>query len=115
MLSILVVSWNTRELLRSCLASLETHLGALQHEIIVVDCASHDGSAEMVAREFTGVVLIASEENLGFARGNNCSVMDLWPPEPTCMNSAGKQKISSTLASKLGKFFGVSPAVFVPA
>lgn len=71
MLSVLIVSWNTRDLLRSCLLSLQTHLVEIEHEIIVVDCASSDDSAAMVAREFPGATLIASQENLGFARGNN--------------------------------------------
>ncbi len=69
MISILVVNWNTRDLLRACLISLRTL--ELEHEVIVVDCASSDGSAAMVAREFPGVNLIASDDNLGFAAGNN--------------------------------------------
>lgn len=71
MLSVLIVSWNTRDLLRACLQSLEAHLRGLEHEVLVVDCASNDESAAMVAREFPWVQLLASNENLGFARGNN--------------------------------------------
>lgn len=71
MLSVLIVSWNTRELLRACLGSLQEHLRDWEHEIILVDCASSDGSAAMAEREFPGVKLLASNENLGFARGNN--------------------------------------------
>ena len=69
MISVLIVNWNTRDLLRACLLSLRTL--SLPHEIIVVDCASRDDSAAMTAREFPGVTLIASDENLGFAVGNN--------------------------------------------
>ena len=69
MISVLIVNWNTRDLLRACLESLQSL--ALKHEIIVVDCASPDESAAMVAREFPAVNLIASAENLGFAAGNN--------------------------------------------
>ncbi len=69
MISILIVNWNTRDLLRACLQSLRSL--APEHEIIVVDCASSDDSAAMVAREFPDVKLIASERNLGFAAGNN--------------------------------------------
>ena len=69
MLSILIVNWNTRDLLRDCLNSLQSL--QLEHEIIVVDCASGDDSAAMVAREFPDVQLISSDENLGFAAGNN--------------------------------------------
>jgi len=61
-------------LLRRCLSlgGGEAHLAPLfTTEVIVVDCASSDGSVEMVRREFPGVRLIASDENLGYARGNN--------------------------------------------
>jgi GT2 family glycosyltransferase len=71
MLSILIVNWNTRELLRACLLSLRANCGAVEHEVIVLDNASADGSAAMVAREFPEVHLIAGAENLGFAAGNN--------------------------------------------
>ena len=69
MLSILIVNWNTRDLLRACLFSLE-NLG-VESEIIVVDNDSSDQSAAMVAREFPDVKLLALTENLGFAEGNN--------------------------------------------
>jgi GT2 family glycosyltransferase len=71
MLSILIVNWNTREYLRACLESIQNSCQALNHEIIVVDNNSSDGSAEMVALEFPQVHLLASGENLGFAAGNN--------------------------------------------
>ena len=72
MISILIVNWNTRDLLRACLESLRSlTIQNVNHEIIVVDCASSDESAAMVAREFPNVNLIASDENLGFAAGNN--------------------------------------------
>jgi N-acetylglucosaminyl-diphospho-decaprenol L-rhamnosyltransferase len=65
-LSIIIVSWNVRELLRACLASLPC-----EAEIIVVDNASADGSVEMVEREFPAVVLQANAANRGFTGGNN--------------------------------------------
>jgi hypothetical protein len=73
-ISIIVLSWNVRDLLRSCLQSLPLHDPAV--EIIVVDSASGDGTAEMVqagiaSGEFPTVQLIASAENLGYSRGNN--------------------------------------------
>jgi GT2 family glycosyltransferase len=70
-LSILIVNWNTRDYLRACLASLQKNCADLEHEIIVVDNASRDGSAEMVRAEFPEVRLFALDENLGFAAGNN--------------------------------------------
>lgn len=73
--SCIVVSWNVRDLLRRCLQSLLDEATAPQkRQIIVVDCASSDGSADMVRREFRGVHVIASSENLGYARGNNAGV-----------------------------------------
>jgi GT2 family glycosyltransferase len=73
MLSILVVNWNTRELLRSLLRSLKRFPPRSEYEIIVVDNASADRSAEMVRGEFPEVELIASEKNLGYAAGNNAA------------------------------------------
>jgi N-acetylglucosaminyl-diphospho-decaprenol L-rhamnosyltransferase len=72
-LSIVIVNWNTRDLLRACLGSLRAALRSspLQAEIIVVDNASTDGSADMVAVEFPEVRLIANSENLNYAAGNN--------------------------------------------
>jgi N-acetylglucosaminyl-diphospho-decaprenol L-rhamnosyltransferase len=96
-LSIIIVNWNVRDLLRACLVSLTKDErrkteGAAEassfvltapantaggcrcrpsSEIIVIDNASSDGSAAMVAAEFPAVRLIANMENVGFTRGNN--------------------------------------------
>jgi asparagine synthase (glutamine-hydrolysing) len=70
-LSIIVVNWNTCELLRGCLASLEENLAGLDHEVIVVDNASADGSPDMVAADFPSVHLVRNTENVGFGRANN--------------------------------------------
>jgi GT2 family glycosyltransferase len=70
-LSVVVISWNTRELLRDCLASLAEHLSTVAHEVIVVDNASSDGSPEMVADAFPGVRLIWNKDNVGFGAANN--------------------------------------------
>lgn len=77
-LSIVIVNWNTRDLLRACLRSLTApgrHPG-LCADIRVVDNASHDGSAEMVRREFSQVTLIANDENRGYAAANNQALRD---------------------------------------
>jgi len=68
-ISVAVVNWNRREYLRACLTSLEAQRGA-DFEVIVVDNASSDGSAEMARSEF-GVRVIANTENLGFCAANN--------------------------------------------
>lgn len=70
-LSIIIVSWNVRDLLRDCLHSVFANQGNLTLEVIVVDSASADGSPEMVRELFPQVMLIACEENVGFPRGNN--------------------------------------------
>jgi GT2 family glycosyltransferase len=70
-LSICIVNWNTRELLRACLRSIYQYPPDEPFEVIVVDNASCDGSAEMVRAEFPQVVLIANAENRGYAAGNN--------------------------------------------
>jgi len=69
--SVCIVSWNTKELLKDCIASIKTKTSGLQYEIIVVDNASSDGSAEMVVKEFPDCRLIESTTNSGFARANN--------------------------------------------
>jgi N-acetylglucosaminyl-diphospho-decaprenol L-rhamnosyltransferase len=70
-LSIVIVSWNVRDLLRCCLASLVGGAGHLSYETLVVDNASADASAAMVRSEFPNVHLIENTENLGFTRANN--------------------------------------------
>ena len=70
-LSVCIVSYNCRELLRACLLSVEREAVGLEHEVIVADNASDDGTVEMVAREFPGVVCLANEQNLGFAAATN--------------------------------------------
>jgi GT2 family glycosyltransferase len=76
-LSVVIVNWNVRELLRRCLLSLvESGQRRLSYDVIVVDCASSDGSVEMVRREFPWARLIASNENLGYARGNNVGMAE---------------------------------------
>jgi GT2 family glycosyltransferase len=70
-LSVVVVSWNVRDLLRQCLRSVRAAAGDLDVECIVVDNASDDDSAGMVRREFPGVRLVALARNVGFAAANN--------------------------------------------
>lgn len=70
-LSIVIVNWNTRELLADCLDSVFANLGDLSAEVLVVDNASADGSADMVAHCFPEVRLIRNADNRGFAAANN--------------------------------------------
>ena len=75
-LSIIIVSWNVRDLLRACLRSIDAGRGELRLEVIVVDGGSHDGSPEMVAAEFPWVKLIARPDNVGFPKGNNIGMSE---------------------------------------
>ena len=70
-LSISILTWNTREFLKSCLDSIYQRTRRIKFEIIVVDNGSHDGAAEMLRRDYPDVVLIRNETNLGFTAGNN--------------------------------------------
>ena len=74
-LSIIIVSWNTKELLAQCLASVYAHPPPAPFEVVVVDNGSHDGSANMVARHYSQVHLIRNEENRGFAQANNQGIL----------------------------------------
>lgn len=73
-LSIVIVNWNTRELLRQCLASLPEATAGLDAEVLVADNQSADGSAAMVREEFPLVELLETGGNLGFARANNLAL-----------------------------------------
>ncbi|HEY1851270.1 MAG TPA: glycosyltransferase family 2 protein [Candidatus Binataceae bacterium] len=69
--SIVIVSFNTRDLLQECLQCVERSAGKVRQETIVVDNASRDGSADMVALQFPQVRLVRAASNLGFAGANN--------------------------------------------
>jgi N-acetylglucosaminyl-diphospho-decaprenol L-rhamnosyltransferase len=75
--SVVTVSYNTRELLRGCLASVFSTLGSgLQYEVVVIDNASSDGSAAMVRDEYPQVRLLANTDNVGFAAGSNQGIRE---------------------------------------
>lgn len=69
--SIVIVNWNTRDTLSDCLRSIYEQTNSLDFEVIVIDNASTDGSAEMVKKEFLKVTLIENLQNRGFAAANN--------------------------------------------
>jgi len=73
-LSIIIVNWNNKDILRDCLNSIYHTHNVRKYEIIVVDNHSEDGSVELIKSEFTDVVLIENNENLGFARANNQAI-----------------------------------------
>ncbi len=86
--SAIIVSYNTRELLRRCLRSLAaaTVTDGLAIEAIVVDNASGDGSAAMVAQEFPWAVLVANQRNLGFAAASNLGLARAGGRYPILLN-----------------------------
>lgn len=73
-LSIVIVNYNVRELLRACLRSVFASNGGLSYEVFVVDNCSQDGSAAMVREAFPTVALIQSPRNGGYAFGNNVAL-----------------------------------------
>ncbi len=70
-LSIIVVSYNTKEMTQECLQSIYTNAGETSLEVIVVDNNSQDGTVEMLAAQFPQVRLVRNRENRGFAVANN--------------------------------------------
>lgn len=70
-LSVVIVNWNAREDLGRCLVSLQPALGGLRTETLLIDNASTDGSAALVARRFPWVRVVRLARNRGFAAANN--------------------------------------------
>jgi GT2 family glycosyltransferase len=70
-LSIIIVNWNTRDLLQRCIADVYANTGSLDYEVIVVDNASQDDSVALLRREFPKVQVIENETNTGFSVANN--------------------------------------------
>src|SRR5579862_8525479 len=69
--SVCIVSWNCRDLLRACLESLRPDRQGVTLEVIVVDNGSTDGAADMVAELFPAVTLLRNPRNGSFSRANN--------------------------------------------
>jgi len=70
-LSIIILSYNTKKLLKDCLDSIAKLRKEITLEVIVPDNGSKDGSSEMVKKDFPWVKLVENNANLGFAKGNN--------------------------------------------
>jgi N-acetylglucosaminyl-diphospho-decaprenol L-rhamnosyltransferase len=81
-LAIVIVNYNVRDLLRACLDSVYASEGDFSFRVCVVDNASRDCSAEMVAEEFPQVELIANTKNVGYPAGNNIGLRSFgeWCP-----------------------------------
>jgi GT2 family glycosyltransferase len=73
-LSIVVVNWNTKGLVSRCLDSIYSYLEGAQFEVVVVDNASSDGSADHIRNVYPQVQLIHNEQNVGFSKANNQAI-----------------------------------------
>jgi len=76
LLSIVIVSYNTKTFLASCLRSLETHKAAMEQGVIVIDNASTDGSVEMVLSDFPNCKILQLKANVGYGRAVNIAVRE---------------------------------------
>ncbi len=86
-LGIVIVNWNTCALLQRCLETVCASQGDFTYRVVVVDNASDDGSAAMVARLFPQVELIANAENIGYPRGNNIGLRQLGYDSPSAQSA----------------------------
>ena len=75
-LSISIVSYNTKDLLRQCLESIYSETKGISFEILAVDNASIDGSVDAIRNNFPNVKLIVNKKNVGFAAANNQAIKD---------------------------------------
>ena len=71
LISVVIISYNTREMTLDCLRALFDDLGDMEAEVWVVDNASADGSVSAIAETFPQVRIIANEKNCGFGAANN--------------------------------------------
>jgi N-acetylglucosaminyl-diphospho-decaprenol L-rhamnosyltransferase len=85
-LDVVIVSYRCEELLRSCLESLRAHPAPVETRVQVVDNASGDGTAEMVAHEFPEVELTVNDRNVGFSAANNLAIARGSAPYVLVMN-----------------------------
>jgi GT2 family glycosyltransferase len=74
LVSVIVISWNTKDLLLNCLRSINPKTCKYPLEIIVVDNCSSDGSADEVAKRFSNAMLVRNEANFGFSKANNIGI-----------------------------------------
>ena len=110
-LSICIVNWNTKDLLRDCLLSIYDDPAAADWEVLVVDNASVDGSEAMVAADFSQVRLFASRENLGFVGGHNFALQEATGRHLLLLNS--DTRVERGALATLVDFMEVNPGVGV--
>ncbi len=79
---IVIVNWNTRDLLRGCLRSLAASDPSVKRRVVVVDNASSDGSVAMLRAEFSEVTVLENAQNVGYAAANNLGLRQLGFGQP---------------------------------
>jgi len=111
--SIIIVSFNTKNLLDDCLASVvkSLTLAKITAEIIVIDNVSQDGTKEMVKKKYPEVVLIANRENVGFGKGNNQGIRAAKGEYILLLNS--DTIVQGDAVGKLLAFSKAHPATFI--
>jgi len=106
-LDIIIVNWNTRDLLAQCLASVFAHPPAEPFIVWVVDNASTDGSPAMVRSRFPQVRLVENRENVGFARANNQAIRQSKGDAILLLNS--DTEVQAGALATLGDFLSRHP------
>lgn len=76
-ISVIIVNWNTKELLLSCLGSIFQTIKGISFEVWVVDNASRDGSVESAKEKYPSINVIENQDNLGFAAANNRALKNM--------------------------------------
>ncbi len=118
-LSVVIVNYNTRDRLQSCLNGLIPETLGLESEILVVDNASTDGSVRMVRELFSRVLLIANSTNVGFARANNLALRRATGRDVLLLNPDAEVQPGAVQALRLAldslpQAVGVGPKVLRP-
>ncbi len=87
-LSIVIISYNTKDLTGECVESIKKNVSSkISYEVIVVDNDSKDGSVDFLKNKFPDILVIASKENLGFAKANNVGIKRSIGRYVLCLNS----------------------------
>lgn len=107
-LSIIIVNWNAKKFLYTCLKSIEKQI-KIPHEIIVVDNHSEDGSQKMIKRHFPQVILISNKKNLGFSQANNQAIFKTRGKYILILNP--DTKIEGGAVEKSLKFIAENPKI----
>lgn len=108
-LSVIIVNWNTRKHLKQCLHYIYQHTHGIDFEVFVVDNGSHDGSAEMVEKNFPSTKLIRNKTNLGFAKANNQAIRQAKGEYILLLNS--DTKITEQALEKMVEFMAENDKV----